>query len=216
MTRESVAEAALAIADRHGFEAVTIRAVAVAVGATPMALYTYFRDKDALYGGMRERIFANVIVSIRSGGKWQTMLETCGQAVFRVMREHPNWTPLLAHPGEPPPAALGFLDGLLASMSKDGLTIEDGIRVYAGVMSFAFGSVLFERLLLGSGDGVSRRLTILKELVARSPAKLNTLSAAAAKMNEGWTFEEVFNRGLVSLIRGVGTRGAGKRATSTR
>ena len=78
ISREAVVDAALAIADRAGFDAVTMRAIAAEVGATPMALYAYFSDKNALYGGMRERIFsAHVGVGSAkiSRDTWQSMLE---------------------------------------------------------------------------------------------------------------------------------------------
>jgi AcrR family transcriptional regulator len=215
MTRESVADAALAIADRDGFESVTIRAVAVAVRATPMALYTYFRDKDALFSGMRERVFAKVSASGLSRSSWQAMLRTCVDAMFRVLRGHPNWTPLLAHSGEPPESALGFLDELLQLMLADGLAVEDAVRAYAGVMSFALGSVLFERLLIGEGNAVSKRVARLKQVVASAPVKYRTLSAVAAKVDR-WSFEEVFQHGLDSLIGGVETSGGRPKARRRR
>ena len=63
LNRDSVMDAALEIADRDGLDAVTIRAIAGRLSVTPMALYTYFSDKDALFEGMRDRavVRANIM-----------------------------------------------------------------------------------------------------------------------------------------------------------
>lgn len=46
------------ILDRHGADAVTMRAVAKAVGITPMALYRHFPDRDGLLNALADQGFA--------------------------------------------------------------------------------------------------------------------------------------------------------------
>jgi TetR/AcrR family transcriptional regulator, tetracycline repressor protein len=46
----------LAIADREGLKAVTMRRLAAELGVTPMSLYRHFADKDALLVGIGEQI----------------------------------------------------------------------------------------------------------------------------------------------------------------
>jgi TetR/AcrR family transcriptional regulator, tetracycline repressor protein len=53
---ESVPRLALAIADREGLKAVTMRRLAAELGVTPMSLYRHFADKDALLVGIGEQI----------------------------------------------------------------------------------------------------------------------------------------------------------------
>lgn len=55
LTRDRIAEAALAIADRAGFEAVSMREVAGRLGAGTMTLYHYVRTKDDLVALMTTR-----------------------------------------------------------------------------------------------------------------------------------------------------------------
>jgi AcrR family transcriptional regulator len=195
-------DAALAIADEDGFDAVTIRAVAAAVGATPMALYTYFPDKDGLYEGMRGQLFARVSAVSTSRRTWQSMLEGIARDVYRVMREHPNWTPLLAHASGLPPSGIDFIDELWELMLKGGFALEDAMRAYGAMMSFAVGSVLFERTMMGSGDVLTKRLTLLKELVIRAPGRYASLASVAAKIDR-WRWDDVFDLGLRSLLTGI-------------
>ncbi|HEY4943883.1 MAG TPA: TetR/AcrR family transcriptional regulator [Rhizomicrobium sp.] len=48
MTRDRIFTAAKAIFDREGLAGLSVRAVAKAVGLTPMAIYRHYADKDAL------------------------------------------------------------------------------------------------------------------------------------------------------------------------
>jgi AcrR family transcriptional regulator len=206
ITRESVTDAALAIADRDGFDGVTIRAVAAGVGATPMALYTYFPDKDALYEGMRGRLFERVSAANISRRTWQSVLEGVARSVHRVMGEHPHWTPLLAHDSGLPSSGLAFIDGLWELMLKEGFAIEDVLRAYGSVMSFAIGSVLFERIMMGAeGDVIAKRLALMKELVGHAPARYVSLATVAAKVDR-WRWDDVFELGIRSLLAGIETQ----------
>jgi TetR/AcrR family transcriptional regulator, tetracycline repressor protein len=53
---EVVLRLTLAIADREGLKAVTMRRLAAELGVTPMSLYRHFADKDALLGGIGGQI----------------------------------------------------------------------------------------------------------------------------------------------------------------
>ena len=215
ITRESVADAALAIADRDGFDGVTIRAIATEIGATPMALYTYFPDKNGLYEGMRGRFFERVSSTNISRRTWQSMLEGIARGVYRVMREHPNWTPLLAHDSGLPPAGLGFIDALWELMLKEGFALEDAMRAYGCVMSFAVGSVLFERIMMGTGDPIATRLALLKELVGRTTGQYASLASVAAKVDR-WRWDDVFELGIRSLLAGIEAKCARPKRQPTR
>jgi AcrR family transcriptional regulator len=195
-------DAALAVADRDGFDGVTIRAIASEVGATPMAFYTYFADKDALYDGMRERLFSHVSTASISRRTWRSMLEGIARGVYRVMREHPNWTPLLARDSGVPRSGFGFINELWELMLKEGFAVEDTMRAYGCVMSFAAGSVLFERIMMGAGDVIEKRLALLKGILDRAPGQFASLSSVAAKVDH-WRWDDVFDLGIRSLLSGI-------------
>ena len=58
LSRESVLEAALTIADLEGLDALTMRRLAADLGAAPMALYRYFRNKDELVISLFDRVIS--------------------------------------------------------------------------------------------------------------------------------------------------------------
>lgn len=55
--RERIADAAAALYEQGGEDAVTMREIARAVGASPMGLYRYFKDRDAIIAHLRTRAF---------------------------------------------------------------------------------------------------------------------------------------------------------------
>jgi AcrR family transcriptional regulator len=203
ISRESVTDAALAIADRDGFGAVTMRAIAAEVGATAMALYAYFSNKNALYAGMRERIFfVHVGAEKISRRTWQSMLEGLARGLYQVMHQRPNWTPVFAYHSGPASAGLGFIDESVRLMREDGLSMEDAFAAYWGAMSFAVGSAMCERIMMGAGDGCARLLERLRELPAQAPGRHATLASAAEKL-VGWSWDDAFERGIHSLLAGI-------------
>ncbi|MFC4590711.1 TetR family transcriptional regulator [Sphaerisporangium corydalis] len=96
LTRETVIEQALALADAEGVEGVTIRRLASRLGVTPMALYWHFKHKDELLGGLAEFVLAGVTAAVSPGDSWQKRLRAMVEAIVRVMRMHPCLPDLLA------------------------------------------------------------------------------------------------------------------------
>jgi AcrR family transcriptional regulator len=198
-----VADAALAIADRAGLGAVTMRRLAAEVGATPMALYAYFSDRNALYAGMRERVF---FVHVGWGSipqeTWRSMLEGIARGLYRVMREHPNWVPVMAHPSGPTLSAAGFIDESMRLMRKDGLGVEDALCAYWCAISFGVGSALCEQIVMGGGDGSAKVFARLKELPVSAPERYPNLASAAVRL-DGWPWDGAFDLGMRSLLMGI-------------
>jgi len=96
LSRETLAAGALALADREGLEAVTIRRLATDKSVTPMALYWHFKDKDAVLDGIAEQIFDSVVLPEPSTGDWDEQLREVLDAVLAAIRPHPLAADLLA------------------------------------------------------------------------------------------------------------------------
>ncbi|MEU5311150.1 TetR/AcrR family transcriptional regulator [Streptomyces sp. NPDC021562] len=62
-TRRRVVDAAIALLERDGRDAVTTRAVAVAAGLQPPAIYRLFGDKEGLLAAVAEHGFATFLAS---------------------------------------------------------------------------------------------------------------------------------------------------------
>jgi AcrR family transcriptional regulator len=99
-----IAAAALALADEKGASAFTMRAVADALGVTPMALYHHVADKSALVGLVVEAVIQEQPLPPPTGdwredmwqlARWLREITTSHPAVSRLRRAHQVWTPSL-------------------------------------------------------------------------------------------------------------------------
>src|SRR5947209_7239519 len=93
LSRDALVDAAMAIADEHGLEALSIRRLAKQVGVTPMAIYWHVADKEALLQALGERMFSEVELP-PEGASWHEELSSLLAQILRVLRRHPAVAPL--------------------------------------------------------------------------------------------------------------------------
>ena len=89
LTRATVVDRALRLADADGLDALTIRKLAADLGVTPMALYWHFRGKDELFDGLAERVWGEIDVNTDSAAPWPQQLRGLLNSLLRVLRAHP-------------------------------------------------------------------------------------------------------------------------------
>jgi TetR/AcrR family tetracycline transcriptional repressor len=90
LSRATVAEHALKLADAEGLDSVTIRRLAQELGVTPMALYWHFKNKDELLLGIADHVLAGVKATRDPGDRWLRQLRAMVETLVGVMREHPS------------------------------------------------------------------------------------------------------------------------------
>src|SRR5580692_11490074 len=90
LSKATVVQRALALADAGGLDALTIRKLAQDLGVTPMALYWHFRSKEELLEGMSERIWGEVDVNVDPSASWHVQLRGMLESLVRALRAHPS------------------------------------------------------------------------------------------------------------------------------
>jgi AcrR family transcriptional regulator len=95
LSRATVAEHALKLADTEGLDAVTIRRLAQELGVTPMALYWHFKNKDELLLGIADHVLAGVKATRDPGDPWLSQLRAMVEVLVGAMRAHPSLHALL-------------------------------------------------------------------------------------------------------------------------
>lgn len=163
-TRESVVSAALDVVDSVGFDALTIRAVAAAVSAPPMSLYTHFANKeellDLMYLEVSHRLYPDL-----GQATWQAELLALSRHVRATLLAHPRWTPILSRSAPPAtPSRVSGRERLLKLMVADGFAPESALGGLSACVLGAIGQVLLE-VTFRADDGEStlgRRFQRLK------------------------------------------------------
>lgn len=89
LSRERIVLAAIAVADKEGLAALSMRRVAVELKVATMSLYRHVRDKDDLLNAMMHVAFAEWQLSQpKAGGGWQEILHEAARGMWHVFRRH--------------------------------------------------------------------------------------------------------------------------------
>lgn len=89
LSTERIVGAAIAVADREGLGALSMRRVAVELDVATMSLYRHVRDKDDLLIRMMDAAFAEWQVPPRqSGDSWQETVAVAARRLWQLFRRH--------------------------------------------------------------------------------------------------------------------------------
>lgn len=145
MSVERIVEEAVALADRDGLGAVSMAAVAKALGFTPMSLYRYVTAKDDLLLLMQEE--ASGLPPLPEPGAadpgWREEAERLYRAHLDVYLRHP-WLLSLPISGTPvTPGTAAWMDAYLAAFAETPLDQDDRMGAMLAIMGQArwFGTV---------------------------------------------------------------------------
>ena len=167
LTRERILAEAVAFADEHGVDALTMRKLAERLDAGAMSLYTHVRNKDDMIEGMIDLVTADMVVP--EGSDWRAAMRRSASSAHQVLLAHPwaaeGWTSHM-----PGPARLALMDGILRCLTQAGLDDE---LVYHGYHAITMHIVGFTIQELGY-----RNLPSGQELGDVARAFLDHLAAA--------------------------------------
>lgn len=129
LTRDKVVDAALALIDKTGADAVTMRGVADAVGVTPMALYNYFSSKRDLLSAIAESVIG---AAEFDGGQvdWRDQVRHCFDVLRNLCLQHPGLPRLLESEGAAPASVFAPMEVTLRALHEAGLNDVDSVRTY--------------------------------------------------------------------------------------
>jgi len=201
-----VVDRALAIADKSGLDALTIRKLAIELGVTPMALYWHFRGKDELLYGIAERLWGEMDLTVDRAAPWTEQVRGLLESLLRVLRAHPAASGLLLHSEKlKAEAALNATELTLDILRTAGFSPEDA--------SFAASSALWTGItLVMSEPGVeslddAERAEVQRKkqvtLATQSLAKYPRLVECALPMTACDDPEEHYRFGVDLFIGGL-------------
>jgi TetR/AcrR family tetracycline transcriptional repressor len=197
LSKAEILEAALALVDEEGLEALSMRRVASSIGVSPMGLYRHVATRDEIVQGIADMALEDIDVELDSGGTWEDQLK----AVFTQIHET-----LLAHPGlihvlhvQPISAerALDTVEALLGILRGSGFSGEEAVAIVGAVQSYTFGFTVQQRARIGTEEGQH-----VKRLKALPTSEYPNLLELAGDFGN-WTTEQHFEYGLDRLLQGI-------------
>jgi AcrR family transcriptional regulator len=142
LNKPRIAAAALAIADREGFAAVSMRRVAQELGVGTMSLYYYAKSKAELISAMDDALMAEVLVPTLPED-WREALTAIALRTRDVFVRHP-WALSSMQSAPPGVNAMQHMEQCLEALAHTSMTTEEKLTLLALVDDFVFGYALRE------------------------------------------------------------------------
>ena len=215
LTRESVLQAALQLADRDGIEALTMRALAEQLGVEAMSIYYHLPNKDAILDGLVEVVFAEIEHEVggfppppaADASSWAPALRERILGARRVLLRHP-WLPKVMNArGASGPNAMRHVDGVVGIMRAGGMSHD---LIHHSL--HAIGSRMYGYVQELSDDGATPAPVELEQLAALAPhlaAMLAEVVHDDPDSTLGWCDDQTeFEFGLDLLLEGLERRRA--------
>lgn len=145
LSRALIVTTALDVVDRHGVEGLTMRALARALGADPMAVYRHVRDKEALLGALCDAVLAE-LDPVDPDQPWRPQVERLARQLRDALAARPSLAAVLA--GAPTTSsALALTQQAVALMTSRGVPVEVAVGGFATVFAYVLGFAVSEAAL---------------------------------------------------------------------
>ncbi|WP_051805221.1 TetR/AcrR family transcriptional regulator [Streptomyces sp. NRRL F-2747] len=165
LSRPRVLAAAVALVDREGLAALTMRRLATDLGVEPMAIYRYTPGKEALLDGLVEAFFAEVNDRLRTTADtcagpacesvgilpWRAELRRIARAFAAAVHAHREILPVvatrpLAVPvARRPTPALQLTEHILAVLVRAGFDDATALTIYRAFVAWNLGRLLVDK-----------------------------------------------------------------------
>jgi AcrR family transcriptional regulator len=90
LNQEEIVHAALRLAKKNGAENLSMRALAIELGVSTMAVYYHVPNKNALLDLLVDAVLSLVPMPAPEPGRWQEQLKACTLAAFGLLNSYPG------------------------------------------------------------------------------------------------------------------------------
>jgi len=143
LTPEAIVAAAIALLDRDGAEALSMRRLGAELGVEAMSLYRHVPSRRALLDAVADGLAAEIEPDERAA-EWPDALRSLAGEIRAVARRHPAAFTLVGVRVLGTTGALAPVEAALASLRGGGFTPARAISAYRLVIAYARGYALSE------------------------------------------------------------------------
>jgi AcrR family transcriptional regulator len=205
LNREYVLRTALALIDRDGVEALSMRRLGAEMGVDPMAIYHYLPSKAALLDGVVELLYSEMKpLEIPAGESWTEGAAAAMRAFRATLRAHPRAVGIVGTHPAVTPGMLDLLDSSLGLLTSAGLGAAEALDLMNCVALYTIGQVLAE-----VGEPVGGAGTPPESVYSGLTPEMYPHLFAAFADGYGYHPDEMFEAGLMALLTGWAARRPG-------
>jgi AcrR family transcriptional regulator len=162
LSRDEIIQAALALLEAHGAEALSMRRLADRLGVAPNALYTHVRSKADLIDGLVDQVYAGLDLDPDLSGDWTEQLATLSQAIRDHLLTHPAVVPFAVQQPGLGPHGLRLGEVLYNVLRPAGFSDQAVVGTVYALLTYILGFVALEIRRAGtdqqSSDEFVRRM----------------------------------------------------------
>lgn len=195
LTQTDIAAAALAVADRDGLAAMSMRTVAAELGMGTMSLYRYVSDRDQLERLIVDHVLAGVDLTPPPRAAWTRQVATLAERVRAALAAHPEVVPLTVTHRHASTGTLQFAERVLAILTEAGFTGRRRVIALRSLFGYINGAIQLEHLGPLAGGGTDT----MAALPAEDFPYLTETARTARRVPAG----DEFRGGLEVLMRGL-------------
>lgn len=195
LTRDKLVSAALALIDKTGADAITMRSLADAVGVTPMALYNHFSSKRDLLAAIAENVLSAAQFDGRHA-KWRDQVRHCFDVFRKLCLEHPGLPRLLEFDGAAPASVFAPMEITLRALHDAGLDDVDSVRTYFLLTGFTLAQAAYQTRPIADLEPSEK---IRTERIAGHGYK----TTERLELPATWDFDASFTFGIALILNGV-------------
>ena len=144
LSRSAVVDAALAMMDRDGLDAVTMPKLAQHLGVGTMSLYRHVSDKDDLIAAVAEQVMGGIDVPDGPADDWQGRVVGYLRALRDAAIAHPALARILADRGLTVGPVFDRLEQVHGILLTAGFSDSDAVRAFYSLLTYVFGFVIWE------------------------------------------------------------------------
>ena len=206
LSREAIVDAALAILDAEGVDALTIRRLGQELGTGAATLYWHIAGKDELCELVYDRIMGEIELPEPNPSRWEEQLKDMARQAYRAMLSHNDAVRLSI--GRPPagPNTLRIVEWMLGLMRGAG--IPDQPTAYFGNIlgRFLDASVLEASMAMTPPDvdaSAGRAADVMQNYWSSLPGDQFPNLIALADTSFAGDADDLFEFGLDLLVSGL-------------
>ncbi|WP_328994453.1 TetR/AcrR family transcriptional regulator [Kribbella sp. NBC_01245] len=202
---ELIVEAALGLMEAKGTNAFSLRGVAGELGVGPMAIYTYFRNKDELYDAVRDHLLATGAPT-PGEGSWQDQVRSICGGLRALMLQHPCLVQLLGGRPLSGQETAGLAESHLKVLRSAGFEAEDAARAHTALFTYVLGATSWEIQLRAERQDPEGRRRLRATMESLSSTDYPTVVELAPELSLTTGGTEQFDFGLDLLLEGLAAK----------
>lgn len=206
LSRDRVVDAALALMDDAGLDALTMPRLADRLGVGTMSLYRHVDDKDDLVNAVAEQVLSGVEVPAGAPDDWEGRVVGYLRALREQAIAHPALSRILADRGLTVGPVFDRLEEVHAILRAAGFSTTDAVRSFYALLTYVFGFVMWELPRVHQQPGAAYTSAWTASLDRLDADAYPTLHALRDTLPTTASSDQ-FEYGLDHLVRSLRPRG---------